>query len=505
MAVGHKGDFAYENTGDSLVEFFSKAGSLSKNTESFHGQTESALDLFQMAWLEDEYKAMQLSLWLRDCRGGQGRRQSFRDIITWIAKNYPEWIKANIHLIPQVGRWDDLIPLFETSCEAYAISLWVDAIIQGNGLAAKWAPRQNKQHHEAFLSMRKASGLNVKEYRKLLSSNTKVIESQMSENAWGDIAYNHVPSVAMHKLVNTFVRHDNLRFGAWSKSLSDPNSVNKINASVLYPHDCIKTMRAELSNKLHCGFYTWSSSRGDANDVYENSDIANAQFAALPNYMEKSNARIMAICDFSGSMDVPIDANDMGSGKSPIHRIDVAMGLGLYCSDRIGKGNPFYRMFMPFSTEARLVNWKDDTFSVAVQKYNDGYCGSTCIESALEKILDSAKMMNATNDQIPNLLLIISDMQWDRGNATAEETTVEAALRRFEAQGFTAPKVVYWDLAGYATSPACFLQKNVGMVSGFSPSTLDAILGGEDFTPLAIMNRKIAKYNVIDPRVNEIL
>jgi len=501
MAIGHKGDFAYENTGDFLVEFFAKAGSLNRNTESFHGPVDTPLDLFQMAWMEDEYKAMQLSLWLRDCRGGSGRRQSFKDILKWIAVNNPMWIKANIHLIPQVGRWDDLIPLFDTSCEKDAIDLWLGAISKGDGLAAKWAPRQNKQYHDVYLKMRKASGLDVKGYRKLLSSNTKVIETQMSENAWGDIVYNHVPSVAMHKSVNTFVKHDHLRFDAWKKSLSDPNSGNKINASVLYPHDCIHTLRAELSNKFHFGFYSWSSLGKNENEVYEESEIANAQFAALPNYMDKNNLRIMPICDFSGSMDVPIDATDQFVGISPIQRTDVSMGLGLYCSDRVGKGNPFYRMFIPFSDDARLVCWKDDTFSVAVQKHNDGFCGNTNIESALNKILDSAKMMNATNEQIPNLLLIISDMQWDVGVTQDKETTVEAGLRRFVEAGYTAPKVVYWDLQGYRTSPANYLQKNVGMVSGFSPSNLDAILGGEDFSSLAIMNRKLAKYQVIDPRL----
>jgi len=69
METGHKGDFVYSNSGDSLVEFFSKAGSLGKNTESFHGKVPTALDLFQKAWMEDEYKAFQLLLWLRDCRG----------------------------------------------------------------------------------------------------------------------------------------------------------------------------------------------------------------------------------------------------------------------------------------------------------------------------------------------------------------------------------------------------------------------------------------------------
>jgi len=68
MAHSHKGDFAYENTGDVLVEFFSKAGSLMKNRSTYHGDPENVLDLLIKAWEADPYKTMQLVLWLRDCR-----------------------------------------------------------------------------------------------------------------------------------------------------------------------------------------------------------------------------------------------------------------------------------------------------------------------------------------------------------------------------------------------------------------------------------------------------
>jgi hypothetical protein len=37
------------------------------------------------------------------------------------------------------------------------------------------------------------------------------------------------------------------------------------------------------------------------------------------------------------------------------------------------------------------------------------------------------------------------------------------------------------------------------MVSGFSPSLLKAILGGEDFTPVAIMMRALKKYEITIP------
>ena len=88
--------------------------------------------------------------------------------------------------------------------------------------------------------------------------------------------------------------------------------------------------------------------------------------------------RLICLCDFSGSMATPVSGS--------IEAIDVSMALGLYCSDRLGKKNPFYRKFIPFSDNARLVDWAEDTFSVAVQKHNDGWCGSTNVTAALDSI-----------------------------------------------------------------------------------------------------------------------
>jgi len=492
MAYGHKGDFAYENTGDALVEFFSKAGSLMKGRETYHGSPEGILSLFTDAWDADEYKAMQLAFWLRDCRrgAGAGNRSGAREAINWIATNHPEWINANIHIIPEVGRWDDLIALFDTPCESTAVKYWVEAIQSENGLAAKWAPRE-KNNKSIYHKLRKAIGLDPKSFRKLIAHNTKVVETFMCNKAWNDINYNHVPSVAMARSVTAFSKHDPERFQAWKESLKDPESKNKIHAEVLFPHDCIRTLKADLSSAAKGGFYTWSKNRSHDGEEYFDSEIANAQFAALPDYMSKTKMRLICLCDFSRSMVTPVSGS--------VEAIDVSMGLGLYCSDRIGKDNPFYRKFIPFSDNSRLVDWSEDTFSVAVQKHNDGWCGSTNITSALDQILDAAKLFKATKDQIPNCLLVISDMQFDPGS-NGEKTAIEACMDKWVEAGYDKPVIVYWNLGDSSTSPATSDSEDVALVSGFSPSILTAVLEGDDFSPIGVMERAIAKYNVVDPR-----
>jgi hypothetical protein len=66
------GDYAYDSTGSALLEFFSKAGSLFTGKQDFYGTSSDAISLFKPAWTTNNYKAMQLAMWVRDCRGGAG-------------------------------------------------------------------------------------------------------------------------------------------------------------------------------------------------------------------------------------------------------------------------------------------------------------------------------------------------------------------------------------------------------------------------------------------------
>lgn len=491
MARTHNNDFAYDSTGNALLEFFAKAGSMFKKKDSYYGGEREALELFKSAWATNNYKAMQLAMWLRDIRGGSGNRSGFRDIIKWLAEKDAKWIDSNVHMIPMVGRWDDLESLNDTACEKNAFEFWVRAIQDGHQLAAKWAPREDK-NKAIFTKMRKIAKMSPKEFRKLLVKNTNVVETAMCQKEWQEIDFSKVPSVAMARYNNAFKKHDPARYDQWKsaleKGVDEEGNVVKVNAAALFPHDVLRTMYADLriSDDGYSSFM--DGSRGQFQ--YKDSKLANAQFEALPNYMEGVKMRIMSICDFSGSMTTPV------SGQ--IRAIDVSLSLGLYCSDRLGAKNPFYRQFIPFSDNSRLVSWKNDTFSVAAQKCNDGFCGTTNIRAALDQILDAAKMFGALNDQMPNCLLILSDMQFNQGT-NGGETSVESGMKAWEMAGYKRPKIVYWNLASYDGSPATKAHKDVALVSGFSPSLLKAVLGGEDFTPMAILERAIEKYKVVDP------
>jgi hypothetical protein len=292
----------------------------------------------------------------------------------------------------------------------------------------------------------------------------------MCNNEWANINYSTVPSVASARYKNAFKRHD-AQYEEWVKSLTKEGTETKVNAETLMPHDIVRMVQTDI------------------NDATTGA-LADAQLKAMPNFMEGTNYRIMPICDFSGSMHVQMSGS--------IQAYEVSLALGLYCSEKVGSENPFYRKVIPFSTDSKIESWKNKSFAQAVRDIPNGYCGGTNIQKALNKILEAATLFNVTNDQIPNVLLILSDMQFDQGVEDCG-TPVNESLAKWKSAGYDIPKVIYWNLAGNAGQPATCADKNVALVSGFSPSVLKAVLGGTDFSPIAIMNSAISKYNVVVP------
>jgi len=457
-----EGAYTHEHSLDHALEFFSKAGSLFTKRQSFYGQEESALSLFQKTWIVDKELSLKLLLWLRDCRGGAGNRSGARECLHWLANHSPEWLAANIGWLPLVGRWDDLRSLFGTDAEKYAVELWAEALRSKDVLAAKWSDRSDYPLRQQFK-------LEIGDFRRFLAKLRKdhIVEHKMCTNRWQEIQYETVPSVAMARYTKAFGRHDEERFEKYKESLKKGES--KIHADVLFPHDCVRTV------------------------LYGDEEIGDAQFEALPNFMEGTNEKVIVISDTSGSMTACI------SGK--VAAIHISQGLALYCSSRMPKDGPFYKKFIGFCSESEFKDWEKLTFSQAVHNpyiFDRAY-GSTRIDTALDLILKTAKFFSIRQDQMPTCLLIVSDMQFHLGCGRGGGTEVERCLKLWNTAGYETPKIVYWNTAGYAGSQGTVNDKNTAMVSGFSPGVLKAILHGENFTPKAVMLRTLEKYQIEVP------
>ena len=467
---------------DHCVEFFSKAGSIydTPKRKTFYENSEDILDLFVDAWVHDKETTFKLLLWVRDARGGSGNRSGFRKCLKWLAVNDTKWVLNNIEWIPEVGRWDDLRTLFGTPCQDIAVALWFKAILlDKNSLAAKWAKRTDIPLYLEF--KRYSHGkVNMGNFRRFLAGNRNVVETKMCKREWNGIEYSNVPSVAMARYTNAFNKHDEDGMLKFKGDLESGETT--INASVLFPHDCVRT-----------------SLNGDT-------VIADAQFDALPNYME-TDENIIVLCDTSGSMETNI-----GGSVEAVH---VSTGLALYCSGKMPKESPFHKKFIQFESESKYSDWNGMSFSQALQSGSifNGAVASTRIDKALDLILSTANMFKVSDDNMPKMLLICSDMQFtdatregyygyhDNNKDTKETLTeVEISLQKWDDAGYSRPKVVYWNLVPYGGQPDTVNSKDIALVSGFSPSILKSILECGDFSPRAVMLKALEKYeNVVSP------
>ena len=427
------------------VTFFEKIGVCSDKT--------LALKLFNDAFKENQDYAIRIMLWLRDIREGQGRRTIFRELVKSLIKTNPELAKRILLSVPELGRWDDVFVYFGTQLENDALRLIEFALQSDNALCAKWMPRPNGSATNKALAntIRKHLKITPKEYRKLLVEKTSVVETLMCSKQWDKITYEHVPSVASSKYQSAFAKNDNLRYAKYLKSLEKGET--KVNAGALYPYDIIRKLKSGV-----------------------NATLSNAQWKALPNFMGDGKHKLLPVIDVSGSMDCPV------GGLSGISCMDAAISLGLYMSERLT--SVYQNKFITFSTRPSFVDtskWKDISDKYYHTKRAD-WGGSTDIQKTFELILDAAIKNKLSQDDLPTILVILSDMQFNSSDRSYNSQTPKKVIKRFADAGYVAPRLVFWNLRGTLTTQVNLKSEASIEVSGLSPSLMKSILSLTDLT-----------------------
>jgi len=428
---------------------------------AMRGQDKQRLiNVFTKAFAEDTLSAMRLLFWARDVRGGAGERQIFRDIVTYLAINRKDVLSKNLHLFNEYGRWDDLLTLVGTPLQTQALNLIAEALNGKDGLAAKWAPRPNVSNRTKKRwanVLRKHMGLTPKAYRKLLVENSNTVEQLLCSREFSKIDYSKLPSKAMSDLMKTFSRNDLDRFQAYLESIEKGEA--KINAGAVYPYDVVKNMKQG------------------------NNQGANAQWNALPNYMETNNEYVLPLVDVSGSMSCP------AGGNPNVTCMDVAISLGLYISER--NVGPFKDAFVTFSESPKLQILKGNLTERFNQLARADWDMSTNLEAAFKEILSKAIQSNVPQAEMPTMVLILSDMEFNsavRGRGW-NPTAQQMIENMYTEAGYKMPKLVYWNIKsrGDNNKPVHFDTNGTALVSGFSPALLTNLLGGKDFSPISMM------------------
>ena len=427
------------------VDLFFSIGSMRGKSK------DKVVNLFNEAYNENPLVASKILFWVRDVRSGAGERQTFRDVISYLTTNSPQTVRKNIGLIPEFGRWDDVLVLLGTELEDDMFSLIKTALSNGDGLCAKWMPRKGIVANK----LRKLFRTTPKQYRKMLVGLTNVVESKMCAKDWEKIDYSKLPSLASSRYQKSFNKNDNERYNEYKKSLQDGTA--KVNAGAVYPYDIVKSM-----------------SMGGDNIVSEK------QWESLPNWMEGSVERILPVVDVSGSMGVQV------GGNPNLSCMDVAVSLGMYISER-NEGS-FKDAFITFSSNPQLQYLTGTLSERLLQLRRADWAMSTDLEAVFNLILHQAKINNVPEGNMPTKILILSDMQFNqatRRDSLGAQSMIESM---YEELGYTKPDIIYWNLnAKGGNFPVEFDKNGTALVSGFSPSILKSLLGGKNMTPESIM------------------
>ena len=448
-------------TGSDCLDLFATIGAL-RNAED-----QEIIVRFSRAYAEDRDLAIKMLFYSRDIRGGLGERRVFRTILKYLADAQAESVRKNLHYVSEYGRWDDLTILFGTRCEKEAMAVIRNQLAkdlaamdagENVSLMAKWLPSVNTSNADAVKDAKriaKALGMTETQYRKTLvklRAKIRIIENNLRQKDY-TFEYSAQPSKAMLKYRKAFRRNDEERYTAFLERVSKGEKT--IHTGTLYPYDIVeKALRF----------------RGDETEQ----KALDVTWNALEDYAPQGNA--LCVIDGSGSM-------YWGGTPTPA---TVALSLGMYFAERC-KGE-FHNHFITFSHNPKLVEIKGNDLVEKVrycETFNE--CANTNIRKVFELILSTAVKNRLPQEDLPETLYFISDMEFDSCANDAGLTNFEYAKKLFEAHGYRLPKVVFWNVQSRRRQqPVSMNEQGVTLISGCTPRIFSMAVNGK-FDPAQLM------------------
>jgi len=428
------------------------------------------INRFKRAYAENPDMAMKILFFGRDVRGGLGERRVFRVITKWLALNRPRVLRKNISLIAEYGRYDDLISFIGTACESEAIrvikeQLDKDLKEENNvSLLAKWLPSVNATNKNTVLmGKRIARLLNMKDvqYRKMLSTLRRkigILENNLREMNYS-FDYSKQPSKAMFKYRQAFCRNDAMRYSEFLKAVNRGEAT--IHTDTLMPYEIVRSALNQNS---------WGFNHGLTD---EEKLALDTSWKSLPDFCDNKNA--LAVIDTSGSMycDNALPAS-------------VALSLGIYFGER--NSGLFHNHFIEFSSKPQLIEIKGETFTDKLEylcTFNE--IADTNIEAVFDLILNTAVRNNLPQNQLPETLYLISDMEFNSCVRNASVSNFENAKRKYAEKGYKLPEIVFWNVASRKLQqPVTKNEQGVALVSGCTPRIFSMVTSG-DMSPYKVM------------------
>ena len=460
-----------QSTLDNVLDFFYYA-------PAKRGQPEIE-DMFFKALSEDTIMATKAMFYLRDPRGGQGERDSFRRCLKILSHERPTVFAAVVKLVSEYGRWDDILEFVDNATVQTLVmnQLVEDNLNLDNGksvsLLAKWMPSINTSSKKTVALGHKwhkaLKHYSEKQYRQMLSRLRKqidIVEAKMSANKWSEVNYSAVPSKASLLYKDAFLTHDMDRYQQFvAKAVKGEV---KINSAVLFPYDIV---------------HQYQMGQKDYDGTLE------ALWNQLPNYAETTK-NALVVADVSGSM----------YGKP----LEVCLSLAVYIAER--NSGCFKNQFITFSETPTLQKLVGQTLREKLINLSNADWGmSTSLESVFDLVLNAAIKHKVPQSELPDSIFIVSDMEFNACMNDSSITNFVSAQQKFEAAGYTLPKIIFWNVAsGGMQAPVTKDEKGVYLVSGCSPSIFKKAVHAIATSPLELMIEVLSdpRYEAVESAIS---
>ena len=422
------GDIAYSSTGDNLLDILF--------------MTEYYQNHLSEVNIGDSEEEKLFAMFIRDPRYGLGRRDLGRVLMNKAGVSCEDVVKA--------GRFDDIFT-FDGWMEYLA-----KEILAGNELAKKWAPRYSSKNLMLAREFAKFLGMNKQKYGKFIKA--KTVERCLSSKNTGIIQFEHVPSLAMIKYYNRFLRGEDTkkRFEKYLEDVRSGKSDLKVSTTSVY-------------------------------DIYRNMDKIDPDL--FFDKIEKIAINCVPVVDSSGSME-----NDNDSyGK--------AMAIGHY----LAKCSTYApNQVVSFSSQPVLLtlgqenmvpdrrSWSPNREMVKqdLSEYPNGYkreIASMYTGDCSNTDLDAVMNLFSKVTDVPEYLVILSDMEFDDGSSLSKERLMDIWKR----MGYKT-KIVWWNLNERSTTtPEIDSDGNIFM-SGYNPMLLKFLEAG--FDGKKFLNKLLSEY-----------
>jgi hypothetical protein len=421
-------------------------------------------------------------------------------------------------------------PLIEYSIQLMNAQLREDTNSQEQSisLVSRWIPREKSRFGwmysalacdyfneytksaKTFISLKKATLKCCTEYRKLISTLNKKLDTlqiKQCDKRWAEIDFKNVTSISVSKQRLAFLNttKENIQRSEEEDRIECANNFKARIQKAATGEVEIKGKRIGMETFTRQALHLLDQYHGDIDgDGDENHkvqvDLLNSQWRDNSS-MTGALSKMIAMVDVSGSME-----------GDPLH---VAVALGIRVAEKSALG----RRVMTFSSDptwCNLENHNDFVDMVSVVRRAE-WGMNTDFYQALKLILDAIVENKLSPEEVEGMILVIfSDMQMDNGNTglhlfeSIKDQYANAGIHLY-GKPFTPPHILFWNLRSTGGFPSLSTEKNVSMMSGFNPSLLNLFCekgmdAFQSFTPWSTFLESLEnpRYKIMSDKIKEV-